>query len=357
MGKRVSNAMVSRRVGATALLIAACASSSMPLRAAPSKADLQRADELFAQAMKLMKAENYDEACPLFAQSQSVAPGSGTILNLALCHEGQGKTATAYAEFEEALKVNEAKNKPDRVKKAKEHLAALKPLLSTIRIDAPPALFDDPSFELELDSQRLSRDYLATEHVIDPGPHTVEARAAGKNVWRQTVTVGAESDHKRVDVPALESATPIAPVATGTPVPSASASAAVKPPPPPPKPESDAAPSEHHGSATSTTAIVGYSMIGVSVAAAVVATYFYVQADSAQYDAQAAHAANPHLFADLSPARAKLDIARIGYGVTAGALATGAVLVLVSLSGGGESHAPKTTVSMGLGSISLRGSF
>ena len=82
---------------------------------------------------QLMAKEQYGEACPKLEESQRLQPAGGTQMFLALCHEGEGKTATAWTDFNAALSAARRDHRADREKVAREHLSALEPKLTALR--------------------------------------------------------------------------------------------------------------------------------------------------------------------------------------------------------------------------------
>src|SRR5262245_41031428 len=126
--------MVGRRAHAEAIrdalgLAAAAMVLSMPARAEEPSTPTALAETPFQTAKKLMADGDFVHACPKLAESQRLDPGGGTVLTLALCHEGEGKTATAWAEFNEARALAVRDGQKDREIVAREHTAALEPKL------------------------------------------------------------------------------------------------------------------------------------------------------------------------------------------------------------------------------------
>jgi hypothetical protein len=208
-----------------ALLVAA------PARGEPGPADRALATQLFKEARDLMAKKSYAEACPRFEESQRLDPGGGTLLNLALCHEAIGKTATAWAELNEAMAIAQRDGRPDREKLAQEHASALEPKLSRLVIDVP-AESSVPDLLVMRDGSAVAQVAWGTAMAVDPGEHRVEASAPGRVAWSASVTVGLEADKQTVTVPVLE----IAPVPEPPPEPPPVEPVVVPPPPPPPAP-------------------------------------------------------------------------------------------------------------------------
>jgi hypothetical protein len=117
------------------LLMSGCAWLA-PTRSLAADADATaRAVVLFQAGRDAMKRAAYVAACPKFAASQALAPALGTLLNLALCQEQLGLTATASLGFEQFL----ARAAADDERRAlvAEHLAAL-------RLHTPQLILLDP---------------------------------------------------------------------------------------------------------------------------------------------------------------------------------------------------------------------
>jgi hypothetical protein len=64
--------------------------------------DKSLATQLFRRGATWSTRGAFREGCRKLEESQRLDPGGGTLLNVALCHEKEGRTATAWAEFTEA---------------------------------------------------------------------------------------------------------------------------------------------------------------------------------------------------------------------------------------------------------------
>jgi hypothetical protein len=189
--------------------VIACASSVA--RADPVPTDPQEsadrvalAETLFRKAKALMAEHRYAEACPALAESLRLDSGGGTQLALALCHEHEGRTATAWAEFREALSRALQDGEQDRATVAKQHVDALEPRLSklTLRLDAAAAA--TPGLSVRRDGIALGKPSWDLSAPVDPGDHDIEVSAPGRRTWTTLVRVGQDADLVQIVVPPLE---------------------------------------------------------------------------------------------------------------------------------------------------------
>jgi hypothetical protein len=189
-------------------LVAFCsvAFGAMPVQA-QARTEVALAETLYRQARELLAAGNYAEACPKFAESYRLDPATGTLLNLAACHEAQGKTATAWIEYSDALAAARREKRDVRVKYAQERMAAIEPKLSRLTLEVPPET-DEPGLELWLDGTPVGRAARGVATPVDPGRHVVEAKAPGKKPLRLEVEVLPNADQKTVTIARLESLPP-----------------------------------------------------------------------------------------------------------------------------------------------------
>jgi hypothetical protein len=169
----------------------------------PVESRAAQADRLFQEGKQLIERGKYAEACPRLAESQSIDPGSGTLLALALCHESEGKTASAWREFREAALLCERAGRADRVQLARAHLASLDVALTklVIRVSEQAA---GTGLALRLDAQPIARDEWNQAVPVDPGPHAIDASAPGMKPWSTKLVVAGTGGTQVVVVPALD---------------------------------------------------------------------------------------------------------------------------------------------------------
>ena len=232
--------------------------------AQPTTSDRSVATVLFQEARDLLAKGRIDEACSRFERSQKLDPSVGTLLNVALCHEKQGRAATAWAEFNEAFADARKDGKKDQAAAAQEHMTALLPKLTRVIITVSPRASTPDGLVISLDGAPLKREAIGVGVPVDPGDHVVEARAPSRAAFRTTARA-VSPGVLRVEIPELAPESGPAVI-----VPAASAAPAASERPsdaPPPGPQAAANPGLSTrtavlGGVTLTTVIVG-GVLGV----------------------------------------------------------------------------------------------
>lgn len=178
MTSAASSMTAAKRAACAALVLASIAVVPSVARADAPAAGGTHADALFREGRTLLDAKRYDEACPKLAESQRAEPGAGTLLALALCHEGQGKTATAWSELNEAAALGKRVGRNDLASAAQKRATAMEPLLSRLVVRVPRG--EDVDYDVKCDGEAMDAKLVGTPIPVDPGEHRVEVSARGK---------------------------------------------------------------------------------------------------------------------------------------------------------------------------------
>ncbi len=195
--------------------------------AQPSPEDRAAAESLFRAGRRLMDEGKIAEGCRKLEESQRLDPAPGTQLNLAVCHEREGKIATAWAEFQSALAQAKKDARADREELARDRIAAIEPNLPKLTLIVPP-VSRQAGLVVTRNGSPLQSGAWGTALAVDPGEVVIEAEAKGFKKWRSVVRVEPKGAIE-VAVPALEKLPDEPPKPALTAEPSA---APVAPPPP-----------------------------------------------------------------------------------------------------------------------------
>lgn len=159
------------------------------------------AERLFREGRALMLEGRFDEACPMLEQSQKLDAHVGTLLNLAACHERQGRVGSAWVEYQKALTSARAEGQAERAQLAEQRIKVLEPRVPWLRISSAV----DGAAVITLDGGELARVALGTEMPVDPGVHVVVAQREGATIFEERIEL-RESEHRSVRVAASEPA-------------------------------------------------------------------------------------------------------------------------------------------------------
>jgi hypothetical protein len=334
---------------ATGLLALAClvlaATLGLEQRVHAQARDAAAGEALFQEGRRLMKAGDFAAACPKLEESLRLDPALGTLVNLASCEESQGRTASAWQHWREAIEQLPAGDK--RRATAVARAGALEKLLARLTIATGGEL--PPEAEVKRDGVRLGRASLGLALPVDPGRHVVVVSAPGHEPREYELTLKAkESQSLTVEVGAeVKVARPADPTPERWGEDKAG-SVHTETPAQPPEPKSH-------------TRVVGWTMVGLGGGALAAGGYFALQALSARKDAEkSCPGTKPSVC--WEDAKDALDkdkrssvFADVGLGLGVALAAAGLYLVL--RAPGGETATAQVTPLPGGGAFNLSGRF
>ncbi len=164
-------------------------------------ADGAAALALFEDGKRLTNEGDYERGCPKLLASYNLVQKLGTLINLADCYERSGRTASAWVRFTEAATIAERAGQQERVDFASAHAAALAPRLSRVVITVVgPA---SEGLVVRRDGTVVEAAAFGTAVPVDPGPHTIDARAPHLQAWSTNVVIAPDTREQVVAIPAL----------------------------------------------------------------------------------------------------------------------------------------------------------
>jgi tetratricopeptide (TPR) repeat protein len=162
-----------------------------PAEPAPDPVEEPPAVKAFEDGRRLLEEGKPGEACARFEESIKLDPDApGTLLNLGLCNQRLGRTATALGWFRKAQFRAAETNKADYEDAAKKETATLAAIVPKVHFELanPPP----PGATFLLDGNQVLETELASLEV-DPQSHTLEMRVQGRAPLRVEFTAKLDS--------------------------------------------------------------------------------------------------------------------------------------------------------------------
>jgi hypothetical protein len=292
------------------LLSIGLASAGRPASAA-DVVQRSAAQALFEQARGELERGELDAACEHFDASRELEPTPGTLLNLAVCREKQGKTASAYLDYEEALALAVRNADGERQVIARARMAELEPRLHRVEILVPEWV--PASWFLTLDGTTLAAAVLSTPIPVDQGVHTITYGAPGYRSATLTFRADAPGETSKIELKPFE----VFPLPQAPPTRPAEHTVALTPPPASPEP----------GRPWFGAGIA----FGAGVTATALGTYFGLAAAS-HWDQRNAHCSpagcSPEGMRDGHRARTEAVVSNVCFALALAGVATGVALLL-----------------------------
>jgi hypothetical protein len=159
------------------------------------------AETLFYAARGMMEDGRIADACRKFEESYRLDPASGTLINMAVCHEKEGRSASAWGEYRQALSEAKHANNTLRESLASEGLARTEPKLNflTLEVSKPARL---KGLVVKRNQVALADAAFGVRLPVDKGATEIEISAPGYVTKKITININIKVD-ETVSVPVL----------------------------------------------------------------------------------------------------------------------------------------------------------
>lgn len=232
-------------------------------------------------------------------------------MNLATCHEKEGKLATAWSEYKDVLARAAVDGRADRERAARERIAAIEPKLGKLVVDIAAANVV-PGLTATRGEVSITSAALGTPLPVDAGMYKIEVTAPGYRPWSSPAEV-RDGSTTTIRIPALEK------LPAEGPAPTAKTEEEPSPPPPPPPPKTG-------------RRMAGFVVGGVGLAALGIGTVFGLQTLSKKSasDNRCAGGCTEEGKRRMDEAYTSATYSNIGIGVGIVGVSVGAYLLLTS---------------------------
>jgi hypothetical protein len=163
--------------------------------------DPAAAEVLFRAGRQLLIEARLEEAYAKFEESYRLDPTAGALFNLGECRWKQGKTASAWALYQQAATLADVQGKPDLMDLAGTRANQLQADLSYLTVHVASAV---PGLEVMRDGVLVGRAQFDVSVPVDPGRHSIALRAPGYEPLELAVVVGEKHDRQSINLPKLK---------------------------------------------------------------------------------------------------------------------------------------------------------
>jgi hypothetical protein len=150
----------------------------------------RQAQDMLESAVKLMQAKQFPPACrTLELVLQKLPQATGARLELARCHRGEGRLASAWRQYVQVENLARIAGQKARAEEASKNATELARIVGKLQLDVPTDVTAIVGFSLTLDGQVQEQSSWGMPIPVDAMEHEIIATAPGHTPWTKRVFV------------------------------------------------------------------------------------------------------------------------------------------------------------------------